>query len=136
MTAAMLTRDQIDQIVELLDRRFGLDTLWLYGSEAQGTARPDSDVDLAALFRRRTEPLEVFDIRSDLEEILHRDVDLVDLDQTSPILAMQVLKYGSLLVDRNPGRRHAAFGRILSLYEDVKLIRREGERALLRRMRQ
>lgn len=132
----MLTRDQVDRIVELLDQRFGLDTLWLYGSEAQGTARPDSDVDLAALFRRPTEPLEVFDARADLEEILHRDVDLVDLDRSSPILSMQVLKYGNLLVDRNPGRRHAAFGRILSLYEDVKIIRREGERELLRRMRQ
>ncbi|HYU35132.1 MAG TPA: nucleotidyltransferase domain-containing protein [Thermoanaerobaculia bacterium] len=132
----MMTRDQIDRIVDFLDRRFGLDTLWLYGSEAQGTAKPDSDVDLAALFRRRTEPLDVFDARTDLEEILHRDVDLVDLDQTSPILGMQVLKYGDLLVDRNPGRRHAAFGRILGLYEDVKLLRRDMEGEVFRRLRQ
>ncbi len=131
-----MTRDQIDRIVDFLDRRFGLDTLWLYGSEAQGTAKPDSDVDLAALFRRRTEPLDVFDARTDLEEILHRDVDLVDLDQTSPILGMQVLKYGDLLVDRNPGRRHAAFGRILGLYEDVKLLRRDMEGEVFRRLRQ
>jgi predicted nucleotidyltransferase len=136
MAEAMLTQDQIERIVELLDRRFGLDTLWLYGSEAQGTAKPDSDVDLAALFRRRTEPLEVFDARSDLEEILHREVDLVDLDQTSPILGMQVLRHGHLLVDRNPGRRHDAFGRILGLYEDVKILRREMEREAFRRLRQ
>jgi predicted nucleotidyltransferase len=132
----MLTPDQIERIVELLDRRFGLDTLWLYGSEAQGTAGPDSDVDLAALFRRRADPLEVFDARSDLEEILHREVDLVDLDQTSPILGMQVLRHGHLLVDRNPGRRHDAFGRILNLYEDVKILRREMEREAFRRLRQ
>lgn len=135
MPEAMMTRDQIDRIVDYLDRRFGLDTLWLYGSEAQGTAKPDSDVDLAALFRRRTEPMDVFDARTDLEEILCRDVDLVDLDQTSPVLGMQVLKYGDLLIDRNPGRRHTAFGRILGLYEDVKLVRREAERELFRRMR-
>jgi predicted nucleotidyltransferase len=132
----MVTQDQIDRIVDVLDRRFGLDTLWLYGSEAQGTAKPDSDVDLAALFRRRAEPLDVFDARTDLEEILHREVDLVDLDQTSPILGMQVLQHGRLLVDHDPGRRYAAFGRILGLYEDVKIIRREVERELFRRMRQ
>lgn len=136
MAEAMVTRDQIDRIVDVLDRRFGLDALWLYGSEAQGTAKPDSDVDLAALFRQRAEPLDVFDARTDLEEILHREVDLVDLDQTSPILGMQVLQHGQLLVDRDPGRRHAAYGRILSLYEDVKIIRREVERELFRRMRQ
>ena len=131
----MITRDQIDRIVDFLEGRFGLDTLWLYGSEAEGTAKPDSDLDLAALFRQRTEPLAVFDARTDLEEILHREVDLVDLDQTSPVLGMQVLKHGHLLVDRDPGRRHTAFGRILGLYEDVKLIRRDAEREVLRRMR-
>lgn len=136
MAEAMIARDQIGRIVQFLDQRFGLDTLWLYGSEAEGTAKPDSDVDLAALFRRRTEPLDVFDARADLEEILHREVDLVDLDQTSPVLGMQVLQHGQLLVDRDPGRRHTAFGRILGLYEDVKLIRREVERELFRRMRQ
>jgi predicted nucleotidyltransferase len=135
MANAMVTQEQIDRIVSFLDERFGLDTLWLYGSEAQGTARPGSDVDLAALFRRRPEGLEIFDARTDLEEILHRDVDLVDLDQTSPVLGMQVLRYGKLLVDRNPGRRHDAFGRILGLYEDVKILRREVEKEMFRRLR-
>jgi uncharacterized protein len=136
MAEAMVTQDQIDRIVGLLDQRFGLDTLWLYGSEAEGTAKTDSDVDLAALFRRRPQPLEIFDARTDLEEILHRDVDLVDLDQVSPVLGIQVLKYGRLLVDRNPGRRHDAYGRILGLYEDVKFLRREVERELFKRLRQ
>jgi predicted nucleotidyltransferase len=135
MADAMVTQEQIDRIISFLEERFGLDTLWLYGSEAQGTSRPGSDVDLAALFRRRPESLEVLDARTDLEEILHRDVDLVDLDQTSPVLGMQVLRYGKLLVDRNPGRRHDAFGRILGLYEDVKILRREVEKEMFRRLR-
>jgi len=48
----MLTAGDIDRITTVLDRWFGLDALWLYGSRAEGTARADSDVDLAALFRR------------------------------------------------------------------------------------
>ncbi len=132
---AMLTSDEINRITTVLDRWFGLDTLWLYGSQAEGTARADSDVDLAAIFRRRPEGLEIFDARTELEELLCRDVDLVDLDQAPPILAMQILKHGRLLVDRNPSRRHEAFSRILSLYEDVKILRRESERALFERMR-
>lgn len=134
MAGAMVTRDDIERITAFLDERFGLDTLWLYGSEAQGKARPDSDVDLGVLFRRRPEMLELFDAQSDLAEILRRDVDLVDLDQASPILGMQVLKHGRLLLDRNPERRYAAYSRILHLYEDLKILRRETDRALFQRM--
>lgn len=130
----MLTSDDIDRITTVLDRWFGLDALWLYGSEAEGTTRADSDVDLAALFRRRPQGLEIFDARAELEELLCREIDLVDLDQAPPILAMQILKHGRLLVDRNPSRRHDAFSRIVSLYEDVKILRREGEQALFKRM--
>lgn len=131
----MLTADEIHRITAVLDRWFGVDELWLYGSQAEGGARADSDVDLAVLFRRRPEALEIFDARTELEELLRRDVDLVDLDQAPPILAMQVLKHGRLLVDRNPSRRHDAFSRIVSLYEDIKILRRESERALFQRMR-
>jgi uncharacterized protein len=130
----MTTSDELQKIVTFLDRRFGLDTLWLFGSEAAGTARQDSDLDLAALFRRRSSTLEILDAREELATILHRDVDLVDLDQTSPILGMQVLRHGRLLVDHDPRRRYAFFSRTVSMYEDVKISRREAERALFARM--
>jgi predicted nucleotidyltransferase len=134
MEPIMLTSDDIDHITTVLDRWFGVDELWLYGSEAEGTTRADSDVDLAALLRRPPQGLEIFDARAELEELLCREVDLVDLDQAPPILAMQILKHGRLLVDRKPSRRHDAFSRIVSLYEDVKILRREGEQALFKRM--
>lgn len=94
MEPIMLTADDIDRFTTVLDRWFGLDALWLYGSEAEGTARADSDVDLAALFRRPPQGLEIFDARAELEELLCREIDLVDLDQAPPILAIQILKHG------------------------------------------
>jgi predicted nucleotidyltransferase len=130
----MATSEELEKIVTFLDLRFGLDTLWLFGSEAAGTARKDSDLDLAALFRRRASTLEIFDARGDLGEILRRDVDLIDLDQASPILGMQVLRYGRLLVDRNPKRRYAFFSCTISMYDDLKIVRRQAEQALFARM--
>jgi predicted nucleotidyltransferase len=124
----------LQRAVNVLEERFGLDTLWLFGSEAQGTPRPDSDVDLAALFHRRPTGLEVLEAQADLEQLLHREVDLVDLDRASPILCMQVLRYGRLVIDRNPKRRHAFFSRTISMYEDVKIVRRDAERRLLARV--
>lgn len=130
----MIAEDDLQTALDLLDRRFGLDTLWLFGSEAQKRARPDSDIDLAALFHRRPGALEIFDTRADLAEILHRDVDLVDLDQASPILGMQVLRHGRLLVDRNLRRRYAFFSKTVSMYEDIQIIRRNAERLLFERI--
>jgi uncharacterized protein len=130
----MAGTDELERAIAWLDERFGVETLWLFGSEAKGTARPGSDLDLAALFLRSPTPRERFDAILDLGSLLDREVDLIDLDRTSPILAMQVLRYGRLLVDRNAARRAAFFGRTLSLYEDLKIIRRDAERSLLERV--
>lgn len=105
----MLAPDLQDAVVAELDRRFGLAELWLYGSEARGTARPDSDVDLGALFARPVTSRELFDATMALIRILDREVDLVDLDRVSPVLVRQVLRDGRLLVDRDPPRRRAHF---------------------------
>ena len=77
---------QIGEAQAYLDERFGLDALWVYGSEARGMAGPRSDLDLGALFDHRPEPADLLDAASELSLRLGRDVDLVDLDRVSPIL--------------------------------------------------
>jgi uncharacterized protein len=131
----VLTADQIDVIKEYLERRLGLDTLWLFGSEATGSAGPLSDLDLAGLFRTRPSSLDLLEARGALGALLGRDVDLLDLERVSPIVAMQVLRHGRLLVDANPRRRHQAVSASASRYEDLRIVRREAERALLARIR-
>ena len=128
-----LAQASIDRIASLLDERFGLDALWLFGSEAQGRARADSDVDLAALLRRRPEGLEWLYAKADIAVFLGRDVDLVDLHRASPIVAMQVLKTGRLLVENDSAKRVAFVARVPGLYEDVKRNRRPAEKALVQR---
>ena len=131
----MLSSAQIDTIKEHLDGRFGLDTLWLYGSEAIGSAGPFSDIDLAGLFRSQPSALDLLEARGALGALLGRDIDLVDLDRASPIVAMQVLRHGRLLVDADPRRRHQAVSSAVSRYEDLRIVRREAERTMLARIR-
>ncbi len=121
-------------VVDLLDERFGLDALWLFGSVAVERARTDSDLDLAALFRRRPTALELLETQDELGALVGRPVDLVDLDCDAPILAMQVLRHGKLLVDRVPERRITFAAHTPVRYEDLKIVRREAERALLKRV--
>jgi predicted nucleotidyltransferase len=131
---AMFAAPDLASAGDYLDRLFGLDALWLFGSRAAGRARAGSDVDLAGLFRRSPSPLELLEAQAELGGRFGIELDLIDLDRASPILAMQVLRHGRLLVDRDPRRRAAFVTRTVSMYEDLKIDRRGTEQALLRRM--
>lgn len=127
----MLSTGQLADAISLLEGRFPLSALWLFGSEALGQARPDSDVDLAALFSRPVEPEELLAARLDLECLLGRKVDLVDVRRSSSILGRQVLQHGRLLSDRDPVDRHVFSMLLPSRYVDLKIARRYAERALI-----
>jgi predicted nucleotidyltransferase len=127
----LISTEQLTGAAALLEGRFPLSALWLFGSEAQGRARPDSDVDLAALFSRPVAPEHVLAARLDLEALLGRSVDLVDLRKASAIVGRQVVQHGRLLLDRDPVDRHVFSMLLPSRYVDLKISRREAEHALI-----
>ena len=123
----------LERAVALLVERFRPAAILLYGSQARGRAGPLSDVDLALLSGSATEPdaMELARARTDLEALLGRDVDLVVLDTASPVLAMQVLRQGRLLYERDPAALAAFAVRALGEYFDLKQTRRPIEERLL-----
>lgn len=58
-------------------RRFGVDSLALFGSVARGEAGPDSDIDLLVEFRETPGLREYMEFKFWLEERLGRRVDLI-----------------------------------------------------------
>ncbi|ULA63834.1 MAG: Nucleotidyltransferase domain-containing protein [Nitrospira sp.] len=80
--------------------------LYRFGSQAKGTARPDSDIDLAVLAHRPIPRVRLFELAQDLAVQLHRDVDLIDLRAASTVMRMQVLSTGICLeASDEPARR-------------------------------
>ena len=71
--------------------------LYRFGSQAKGTARPDSDVDLAVLTHNPIPAMRRFELAQELAIQLHRDVDLVDLRSASTVMRMQVISTGTCL---------------------------------------
>lgn len=73
----------------------------LYGSHARGCARPDSDVDVAAL----GEDLNPFALGARLSLAVDREVEVLDLAQATHPLLKAILRDGVVL---HEGERHAA----------------------------
>ncbi len=76
----------------------GLIALYRFGSQAKGTVRPDSDVDLAVLARDPIPAMRRFELAQELAIQLHQDVDLVDLRTASTVMRMQVISTGECLL--------------------------------------
>ena len=69
--------------------------VYLFGSRADGSARPDSDFDFAFLNTgTRLSDLAVHSLRLALATSLDADVDLVDLRAASSVLQFQIISKG------------------------------------------
>jgi uncharacterized protein len=86
------------EIVPILRNRLpGLVAVYRFGSVARGTARPDSDLDVAVLCDR---PLDValrIDLVGQLAIAFGGPVDLIDLSTVSTVMRAQIVTTGERL---------------------------------------
>jgi predicted nucleotidyltransferase len=99
--------------------------LYLFGSRADGTARPDSDVDLGALFSGDMSLDDLLDLEGRLEDAIGLPTQLIDAGHASPFLALDIIK-GERIFCRD---RHAADE------FDLYVMRRAGDLAFFERER-
>lgn len=96
--------EPVPGLTQALDHEPSIVCAYLYGSRARGTARPDSDVDVAVLLDSPG-PNERVDLEARLCVVLRREVQVVLLDSAPADLVRRVLRDGILLVDRDRARR-------------------------------
>ncbi|MCC6216192.1 MAG: nucleotidyltransferase domain-containing protein [Polyangiaceae bacterium] len=109
----------------------GLELVVLFGSLAAGTARPDSDADLAVRAADRLTWERRLEIAGRMRAAFHRDVDVVDLRTADPFLLRGVFRQPALLhgaSERLASERLRAFHR----YEDYRPMLALDRRALRR----
>jgi len=75
----------------------GLLAVYLFGSHAQGTAGPDSDVDLAVLWSGQVDPVLLWQLSGDLADLVECPVDLLDLRAATTVMQYQILTRGRRL---------------------------------------
>tara|TARA_B110000467_G_C18209714_1_gene416672 strand:- start:514 stop:903 length:390 start_codon:yes stop_codon:yes gene_type:complete len=102
-----------------------IEVMWLYGSQAKGTAHEQSDIDIAIAFKnfnlteldRKLRPQELSLIWSDQLNLPDGKLSIVDINNVPVYLAFNVVEYGKVLSAKNKGRELKEVQRIYSQYE-------------------
>lgn len=68
--------------------------IYAFGSRIQGTARLDSDLDLAVLVAGYADPLILFEVANELADVAGYAVDLLDLRAASTVMQYQIITTG------------------------------------------
>jgi predicted nucleotidyltransferase len=103
---AMRTAEAVEAL-----RRHGAAFAYLHGSRANNSARPSSDVDIAAYFGGQHPP-QAFEV------LLPAGVDLLVLDNAPLELAGRVALHGTLLFEEDPSTRVAWEATTRKIYLD------------------
>ena len=116
----------VDALVASLVGHEGVVSAYLFGSEAQGRAHRESDVDVAVLLSRNVYPraADRFEVRlrltGRLQAAVRREVDLVILNDASPQLVRRIMTGGCRLLVADPVVDHAHLRTMLSRAADLE----------------
>ncbi len=90
-----VTSEVIERTVRMLQARLpGLLAVYGFGSQVQGTAGPDSDLDLAVLVPGYADVTLLWQLSGELADIAGCAVDLLDLRAASTVMQYQVITQG------------------------------------------
>ncbi|MCD6569825.1 MAG: nucleotidyltransferase domain-containing protein [Deltaproteobacteria bacterium] len=105
--------------------------VFLFGSFAKGCSTNRSDIDIAVVFEKTPDFFEVSALKDQLSGYLGREIDIVILNTASPIIKMQVLKYG-VLIKKDKEAYSDFLIKTLNEYDDLKYTRKEIEQSILK----
>ena len=94
---AQLTAPQGPVVSAILSRFPNAIAIYAFGSQVQGTAGPQSDLDLAVLIAGYADPLVLWDVAGQLSDLAACPVDLLDLRAASTVMQYQVITAGKCL---------------------------------------
>ena len=120
-----------------------VEVVYLFGSQAEGTAGASSDIDIGVLLKKpipQTESITpiynaLYEIFSDSFDMSNfRVIDIVFLDRASLELCFDVIQHGIVLHESSPAIRLDFEDRIAALYRDFKPVLRQFNNGVLEKI--
>ncbi|MGC8989536.1 MAG: type VII toxin-antitoxin system MntA family adenylyltransferase antitoxin [Verrucomicrobiia bacterium] len=96
-----LNNDQLGVLLRLLGR-FDPAAVYVFGSRAQGTSGPQSDLDVAFLSSQPCDVWEVYLASQELSSLLGLEVELLDLRRASTVMRKEVIRTGRCIARVRP----------------------------------
>ena len=90
---------EIAGLIIPIAKRYGVASVWLFGSYARGEATETSDVDLLIDHGKIQTLFELTAFRLDCENALRKPVDVVTLDAVSPRLSRSIQRDEVMIFD-------------------------------------
>ncbi len=105
---------------------------FIFGSAVSGPMTKESDIDIAVLLSHKPQFHEILNITNEVCRATGREIDLVVLNDSSPVIRMQVLKKGELIKSKSNAVYNDFFVKTIKEYDDLKRLRKEAEENILR----
>jgi predicted nucleotidyltransferase len=119
-------------LADFFAMKSGVLLVFLFGSAASGKMTEDSDIDIGILFEYKHDFYEINELKSELNAILKREIDIAVLNSVSPILKMQVLKNGILAFAKDKKFYNQFYVDTINQYDDLKQTRKICEDNILK----
>lgn len=123
----------LEHCQQLAEQNTNIEVLWLYGSQAKGTATPHSDYDFAVAFKhikedpleQRLAPILLAQQWADALGVEENKISIADINHIPLALAQEITQTGKVLHCKNGLRLATEENRISGMWADY-LIREQG----------
>src|SRR3989344_922746 len=113
--------EKVKDAISSLVKRYELDMLILFGSQATGKTHTERDFDIAYYSSKKIDFDQESRLNADLTGILKNDkVSLVNLKMASPLLFKEIMSKGVVLYSQNSSMFSQLYTLALRMYEEAK----------------
>ena len=102
-----------------------LEAIYLFGSQANGSAFAESDIDLAFVLATKPDPEIAYALKSALSYLLRHDIDLVDFLRADTVTQAQIVAFGKIVWAKFPSKLAAMETTVFSKYALLNEERRD-----------
>jgi hypothetical protein len=118
--ASIILGVDVAMLANVFRRYPEVQAVYLFGSHAEGRARPDSDIDLALVTRDKSSHPNILDLLTDLATQGFSNVDLTFLDTDDVVLKHQAVRLNRVIYYTPDFDRGGTYSRIVREYLDFK----------------